>query len=509
MTSSILQRLEGGLIVSCQPVDDGPLDTIPSIVAFALAARDGGARALRIEGAENVAAVVAVCDLPVVGIIKRDLDDSPVRISPFLHDVEALADAGAQIIAVDATDRPRPVPVAALLAAIKARGRLAMADLSNIAEARQAKAMGFDILGTTMSGYTGGPIPAGPDLDFVSACRALGGTVVAEGRYNAPDTAAAGMRAGASAVCVGSAITRTEHVTNWFRDAVEGARASLDDTVLALDIGGTKALAALVRGAEILEQRVLPTPQAVASPAWFDAIASLTDGWEGRFTRAGAAVTGLVHEGHWSALNPQTLDIPAGTPLVAELQARLRCPVIARNDAQAAAWGEYRHGAGKGRDLAFVTVSSGIGGGLVLGGRLIEGARGLTGSLGQVQGATGGARLEEQASGFALAASAEASGMAGDTRALFAAGAAGDGTARQLIAAAAQRVAHSLVDLQRLVDPEIVVLGGGIGLLPEFRAAIDAALEQIAPVLRPQIVAAQLGANAGIVGIADLAGGAR
>src|SRR5690606_18728127 len=189
------------------------------------------------------------------------------------------------------------------------------------------------------------------------------------------------------------------------------------------DIGGTKALAALVRGAEILEQRVLPTPQAVASAAWFDAIASLTDGWEGRFNRAGAAVTGLVHDGHWSALNPQTLDIPAGTPLVAELQARLHCKVIARNDAQAAAWGEYRHGAGKGRDLAFVTVSSGIGGGLVLGGRLIEGARGLTGSLGQVQGASGGARLEEQASGFALAASAEASGMAGDTRALFAASA--------------------------------------------------------------------------------------
>lgn len=505
MTSPLLQRLEGGLIVSCQPVDGGPLDTVPAIVAFALAARDGGARALRIEGAENVAAVVKACDLPVVGIVKRDLDGFDVRITPFLEDVEALADAGAQIIAVDATDRPHPVPLATLLAAIKARGRLAMADLSNIAEASQARTMGFDILGTTMSGYTGGPVPDAPDLDFVAACRALGGTVVAEGRYNSPAAAAAGMRAGASAVCVGSAITRTEHVTAWFRDAVEGAGAGMDETVLALDIGGTKALAALVRGNSVIERRTLPTPQAVASREWFDAIAGLAADWSGRFSRAGAAVTGIIQDGHWFALNPQTLAIPERTPLVAELQRRLGCPVLARNDAQAAAWGEYRHGAGKSFDMAFVTVSSGIGGGLVLGGRLIEGRRGLAGSLGQVQGPGGGERLENQASGFAMAAAAGAAGLAADTRDLFAAAEQGNAAAQRIIAEAAERVARGLIDLQRIADPEVIVLGGGIGLLPAFQSALAAALDQAVPLLRPQIVPAVLGADAGIVGIADLA----
>ena len=171
--------LDGGLIVSCQPVTGGPMDNVATIVALALAARDGGARALRIEGAANVAAVARACDLPIVGLVKRDLDTSPVRITPFIEDVAALAEAGAQVIAVDATDRSRPVPVEDLLAAIRRHGRIAMADLSNEAEAARAKAMGFDILGTTMSGYTGGPVPAAPDLAFVAACRRLGGIVVA------------------------------------------------------------------------------------------------------------------------------------------------------------------------------------------------------------------------------------------------------------------------------------------------------------------------------------------
>ena len=114
--------LDGGLIVSCQPVGGGPMDSVGIIVAMALAARDGGARALRIEGATNVAAVTRACDLPVIGIVKRDLDTSPVRITPFVQDVADLAAAGAAVIAVDATYRPRPVPVADLLAAIRATG---------------------------------------------------------------------------------------------------------------------------------------------------------------------------------------------------------------------------------------------------------------------------------------------------------------------------------------------------------------------------------------------------
>lgn len=501
--TQFLTDLQGGLIVSCQPVDDGPLDTIPAIVAFALAARNGGARALRIEGAENVAAVAKACELPIIGIIKRDLPDSPVRITPFIEDVEALAAAGATVIAVDGTDRDRPVPVADLLTAIHAAGCLAMADLATEAEARLARQLGFDILGTTMSGYTGGPVPAAPDLDFVAACSRLSGVVVAEGRYNTPAAAASAIAAGASAVCVGSAITRTEHVTEWFRSAVDHAVSSIRTTVLALDVGGTKTLAALVRNGELLERRTIPTPQGVGTDTWFATIGGLATDWKGRYDTVGAAVTGVVLDGTWSALNPQTLAIPARTPLVQRLTALFGVPAIALNDAQAAAWGEYRHGAGRAQDMVFVTVSSGIGGGIVLQGKLLQGANGLAGSLGQTLGASGADRLETRASGFGLAASASALGHAATTHEIIAGVENGMPWAVALLDKAIEDLAVGLCDLQKLIDPQVVVLGGGIGMLPQFRDRLVARLSLEPSHLRPAIRPAALGGDAGIIGIAD------
>lgn len=501
--TQFLTNLQGGLIVSCQPVDDGPLDTIPGIVAFAQAARNGGARALRIEGADNVAAVAKACDLPIIGIIKRDLPSSPIRITPFIEDVGALVAAGATVIAVDGTDRVRPVPVADLRTAIHAAGCLAMADLATEAEARLAKQLGFDILGTTMSGYTGGPVPAAPDLDFVAACRRLGGVVVAEGRYNTPAAAASAIAAGASAVCVGSAITRTEHVTEWFRSAVDGAVSSIKATALALDVGGTKTLAALVRNGEILERRTIPTPQGVGTDTWFATIGALASDWQGRYDTVGAAVTGVVQDGTWSALNPRTLAIPARTPLVQRLTALFGVAAIALNDAQAAAWGEYRRGTGCGQDMVFVTVSSGIGGGIVLQGRLLQGANGLAGSFGQTLGASGSDRLEARASGFGMAASASTLGHAATTHGIFAAVENGLPWAAALLDKAIEDLAVGLCDLQKLIDPQVIVLGGGIGMLPQFLDRLVARLSLEPRHLRPVIRPAALGGDAGIIGIAD------
>ena len=86
--------------------------------------------------------------------------------------------------------------------------------------AATARALGAEILGSTMSGYTGGPVPQGPDLELVAAQALIGGFVVAEGRYHVPALAAQAISAGADAVVAGSAITRTEHVTSWFVDAI-------------------------------------------------------------------------------------------------------------------------------------------------------------------------------------------------------------------------------------------------------------------------------------------------
>ena len=215
--------LRGGLVVSCQPVEGGPLDDDDVVRRLAQAAVHGGAAGLRVAGAQRVARVRGVVEVPVIGIVKRDLAGSPVRITPHLQDVRDLLAAGADVIAVDATQRPRPVTVQALLAAIREGAALAMADASCLEDARAAQALGFDIVGTTLSGYTGGPVPSEPDLALVRSLAGLGMQVMAEGRFNTPAQAAAALQAGAWAVTVGSALTRLEHATRWFCDALPGA----------------------------------------------------------------------------------------------------------------------------------------------------------------------------------------------------------------------------------------------------------------------------------------------
>ena len=215
-----LEPLLGKLIVSCQPVIGGAMDRPDIVAGYAQAALDGGAVGLRIEGIANVRAVREVCSAPIIGLIKRDLTDSPVRITPLIDDVRALVQAGADIIAFDATERPRPVPVAELVAAVQAHGALAMADCSNFDDGIKAAALGVAIVSSTLSGYTGGPVPHDPDLQLVSDLATLGRFVIAEGRYHTPAQAALAMRAGASAIVIGSAITRPEHITSWFARAI-------------------------------------------------------------------------------------------------------------------------------------------------------------------------------------------------------------------------------------------------------------------------------------------------
>jgi N-acylglucosamine-6-phosphate 2-epimerase len=218
--SSVLEQLRGGLIVSCQPVIGGPLDRPDITAAFALAALHGGACGLRIEGIENLKAVRAVTKVPIIGLIKEDLTDSPVRITPYVQQASALAAAGADIVAFDVTDRPRPNPISSIFAAIRAAGALAMADCSCIEDGRRAAEMGCEILGSTMSGYLGGPVPEGPDLALVSALAKCGRFAIAEGRYQSPADAVRARQHGADAVVVGSAISRPEHITTWFADAL-------------------------------------------------------------------------------------------------------------------------------------------------------------------------------------------------------------------------------------------------------------------------------------------------
>lgn len=221
LEQSLITKLNRSLIASCQPVDDGPMDKVEHVVAMAQAAVIGGAKGLRIEGADNVKAVAKVVDVPIVGIIKRDLAGSPIRITPFIDDVIALANAGADIIAFDGTDRPRPTPMLELLHAIHSCGCVAMADCADFKTGMELAKQGCTFIGSTMSGYTDLTCtPDEPDYQLVQDWVEQGINVIAEGRYNSPNRAAKAIELGAISVTVGSAITRIEHITGWFVNSI-------------------------------------------------------------------------------------------------------------------------------------------------------------------------------------------------------------------------------------------------------------------------------------------------
>lgn len=202
------------------------MDRPDIVTAFGLACLDGGATALRIEGLDNVRAMRQASDAPLIGLVKRDMESSTVRITPLVDDVNDLIACGADIVAFDATDRHRPVAVSELVASVHAAGALAMADCGTYEDGLRAVELKVDLIGTTLAGYLGNEEPQLPDLDLVTALAKISPAIIAEGCYRTPEQAMQAIQAGAHAVVVGSAITRTEHVTNWFANAVASAAST-------------------------------------------------------------------------------------------------------------------------------------------------------------------------------------------------------------------------------------------------------------------------------------------
>jgi N-acylglucosamine-6-phosphate 2-epimerase len=192
---------------------------------MALAVLEGGAAGIRAQGIEDLRAIRAVTAVPLIGLWKDG--DSGVLITPTARHARAVAATGADIVAVDATSRPRPDgrPLAESVAAVHAAGRLLMADVSSYEEGVSAAALGADVVGTTLSGHTGGAHPQGPDLELVARLsNALDVPVVAEGRVRFPAEARAALEAGAHAVVVGTAITHPTTLARRF--AAEFDRAA-------------------------------------------------------------------------------------------------------------------------------------------------------------------------------------------------------------------------------------------------------------------------------------------
>ena len=219
-----LAQLRGGLIVSCQAAPSPSLENPDILAAIAEAVVAGGAVGIRADGPENVRAIRERTKVPIIGIWKRIFPDSEVFITPRLQDILAVADTDAEVVALDATSRPRPDGETLEMVVQEAKAHctsLLMADVSNFEEGVRAAELGFDLVSTTLSGYVGDSTetPKGPDLDLVERLsRHLGDSapVVAEGRISTPDQATEAINRGAFCVVVGTAITRPQTLTQDF-----------------------------------------------------------------------------------------------------------------------------------------------------------------------------------------------------------------------------------------------------------------------------------------------------
>ncbi len=225
MVNNVFEALQFGLVVSCQPEvedhDDDPLNRPEIMAALAQAAVHGGAKGIRADSPAHVAAIRAAVNVPVIGLYKVDLPGYAVRITPRVEHAVAIAQAGADIIALDATARPHPEggDAAGFIRLVSAAtGKPILADVATYEEGLAAAAAGAAAVATTLSGYTSYAVShGGPDLKLVEQlAKALTIPVIAEGRYDTPALARQAMQRGAWAVTVGSAITRPRTITTWF-----------------------------------------------------------------------------------------------------------------------------------------------------------------------------------------------------------------------------------------------------------------------------------------------------
>jgi predicted NBD/HSP70 family sugar kinase/putative N-acetylmannosamine-6-phosphate epimerase len=525
----ICRSFEGRLIVSCQAAEGDAFRTSDAMARFARAALDGGAMGIRAEGAEDIAAIRAAVDLPIIGIRKSQHEDGGILITPTFEDARALVAAGADMIALDCTARGERYGALERLRRIRAElGVPVLADIATVAEGVAAAAAGADFVLSTMRGYTQETrqFPVF-EPEFIAALRqAVPVPVIAEGRIWTPEEARAAMAAGAFAVIVGTAITRPHEITRRFARAVAAATPAPEERCfIGVDLGGTNIKSGLVteQGA-LLDPAVRPTPATAGAPALLQSLREVveeqlhrarqrdiepvalglaTAGWveptSGRIIYASENLPG------WTGAEPGRLLAEAGG-----------LPVTVINDANALAVAEHRFGSARGvDDFLCLTLGTGIGGGLYLGGRLHQGAHFMANALGHLCIEPGGrpctcgrrgcvemyanaaALLRYAGEGFSTPEQVIAAAGQGDPQA---------GQAMQIFAGYLARGAALAIDL---LDPASLILAGG--LVQDNPLLLDCLRRELSPLdmvphLRQlELRVSSLGYQAGVIGAAAAA----
>ncbi|NOU75532.1 putative N-acetylmannosamine-6-phosphate 2-epimerase [Paenibacillus sp. LMG 31458] len=215
---------ERGIVVSCQAYMGEPLYGPHYMAEMAKGAELGGAIGIRANGIADIFVMKQSIQVPIIGLHKRNIEDNDVYITPTLKDALAVYAAGADIVAIDGTNRMRPDgrTLAQTVQELKRINIPIMADISNEEEGLFAAELGVDYISTTLSGYTPySTQSSNPDIELVARLASVVRVpVVAEGKYFTAEEVNRALEAGAQFVVIGSAITRPQHITERFVQAI-------------------------------------------------------------------------------------------------------------------------------------------------------------------------------------------------------------------------------------------------------------------------------------------------
>ncbi len=227
----ILEKLRGGVIISCQALPGEPMYSEKGGVMplFAKAAKEAGAVGIRANSVRDIVEIQEVVDLPIIGIIKQDYEEADAFITPTMAEVDALVETGVDIIALDATvsSRPKGESLEAFVKKIKKSypQQLLMADCSTLEEMLTAEKLGFDFIGTTLVGYTEQSkhlVIDSNDFEIIRQAREnLRTPIIAEGNISTPEKVKRVFELGVDSVVVGSAITRPLVIAKPFIEAAK------------------------------------------------------------------------------------------------------------------------------------------------------------------------------------------------------------------------------------------------------------------------------------------------
>lgn len=280
---------------------------------------------------------------------------------------------------------------------------------------------------------------------------------------------------------------------------------------LALDIGGTKIAAALVQNGEITEHQQIATPQAQAAEGLHQAIARLLSDYASQFDYVAVASTGIINRGILTALNPKNLGGLAEFPLKASIARHTDKPIGLLNDVQAAAYAEYQlQDSAQVANFAFITVSTGVGGGLILDHHLLTEPNGIAGHIGHslanpngpVCGCGRRGCVEAVASGRAIEAVASTWDEPCSPKEVFERFRKNDEKATALVERSARAIANLVADLKISLDMQKVVIGGSVGLAEGYLPLVQGFLDEMPPIYRCEVEAAHFRQDAGLIGAA-------